>query len=164
MPDWQALFVPTLPFLEIVLRGTLVYLALFLMLRLLPRREIGSVGAADLLMIVLIADAAQNALGADYRSVTEGVTLVATILFWSYAIDWIDYRFPRLRIVAGSPLLLVSDGRILRRHLEKERITEEELLAQLREHGVESPDEVRKAYMEGDGKLSVILRKKAGAR
>src|SRR5690554_4541393 len=88
MPDWQNVFVPAMPMLEVVLRGTLVYLALFTLLRLVPRREIGSIGAADLLMIVLIADAAQNALGADYRSVTEGVTLVATILFWSYVIDW----------------------------------------------------------------------------
>lgn len=164
MPDWQNVFVPAMPMLEVVLRGTLVYLALFTLLRLVPRREIGSIGAADLLMIVLIADAAQNALGADYRSVTEGVTLVATILFWSYVIDWIDYRFPRLRLVAGSPLMLISNGRIVRKNLEKERITEDELLAQLREHGVETPDAVRKAYMEGDGRLSVLLRGKKPAR
>jgi uncharacterized membrane protein YcaP (DUF421 family) len=160
-PDWQAIFLPSLPLAEVVARGTLVYTALFLMLRLLPKRELGSIGTADLLMIVLIADAVQNAMGADYRSVTEGVVLVATILFWSFVVDWLDHRFPGLHLVSASPLLLISNGRVMRRNLEKERITEEELMSQLRQHGVERPDEVSKAYIESDGKMSVIRSKAA---
>jgi uncharacterized membrane protein YcaP (DUF421 family) len=158
-PDWHAIFLPSLPLAEVVVRGTLVYMALFLMLRVLPKRELGSIGAADLLMLVLIADAVQNAMGADYRSVTEGVVLVATILFWSLAIDWLDHRFPGLHLVTSAPLLLIRNGRVMRRNLEKERITEQELLSQLRQHGFEKPDEVSKAYIEGDGKMSIIRRK-----
>lgn len=160
-PDWQAIFLPALPLAEVVVRGTLVYFALFLLLRLLPKRELGSIGTADLLMIVLIADAAQNAMGADYRSVTEGVVLVATILSWSFVVDWLDHRFPGLHLVGGAPLLLISNGRIVRRNLERERITEQELMSQLRQHGVETPKEVSKAYIESDGKMSVIPRKAA---
>lgn len=156
--DWRAIFVPALPLAEVFVRGTLVYFALFAMLRFLPKRELGSIGAADLLMIVLIADAAQNAMGADYRSVTEGVVLVATILLWSYIVDWLDYRFPRLHIASSPPLLLISGGRIMRRNLAKERMTENDLLGQLRQHGIESAEQVEKAYIESDGKISVIRR------
>jgi uncharacterized membrane protein YcaP (DUF421 family) len=161
VPDWHAVFVPTLPLAEVAVRGSLVYFALFAMLRLLPKRELGSIGAADLLMLVLIADAVQNAMGADYKSVTEGIVLVATILFWSFSIDWLDHRFPRLHLVSTEPLLLISDGRIMRRNLEKERITEQELMSQLRYHGIATPEEVSRAYIEGDGKLSVVPVKDA---
>lgn len=163
-PDWHAIFVPTLPLAEVVLRGTIVYFALFALLRLLPKRALGSIGTADLLMLVLIADAVQNAMGADYRSVTEGIVLVVTILFWSFAVDWMDHRFPRLHLISSEPLLLISDGRVVQRNLEKERMTEDELMSQLRQHGVEKADEVRRAYIEGDGKMSVVLRKRAGRR
>jgi uncharacterized membrane protein YcaP (DUF421 family) len=154
--DWTSVFVPVLPVAEILLRGTLIYLALFVLLRLLPRREIGSVGTSDLLVVVLIADAVQNALGADYRSITEGLLLVLTILFWSYIIDWLDHRFPRLHLVNAPPRLLIRHGRILRANLRRERFTEDELMAQLREHGVRSPSQVESAHLEGDGKISVV--------
>lgn len=154
--DWSAVFLPTLPLIEMVVRGTLTYLALFVLLRLMPNREVGTMGTADLLVIVLIADAAQNAMGSAYTSVTEGVVLVLTILFWSYAIDWLDYRFPHLHIASSPPLLLIRNGRILRKNLAMEKMTEEELIGQLRRNGVESVSQVKKAYIEGDGKISVI--------
>ena len=75
--DWNAMFVPAVGLFEIVLRGTIMYLVLFAILRFLGRRQAGHFGPADLLVIVLIADAAQNALGAEYRSVTEGILLVS---------------------------------------------------------------------------------------
>ena len=78
--DWLELFVPTHSLAEMAIRGTLMYLALFAILRFMARRESGHFGPADLLVIVLIADAAQNALGAEYRSVTEGALLVLTIV------------------------------------------------------------------------------------
>lgn len=154
--DWAAIFTPTLPLLEMVMRGTLIYLALFLLLRMMPNREIGSMGTADLLVIVLIADAAQNAMGSGYTSVTEGIVLVLTILFWSYVLDWLDYRFPQWHISGSRPLLLIRNGRILRRNLAAEKMSEDELIGQLRRHGVESASQVKKAYIESDGKISVI--------
>jgi uncharacterized membrane protein YcaP (DUF421 family) len=157
--DWTAIFVPTVPVTEIIVRGTLVYLALFVLLRVLPRREMGTIGAADLLVVVLIADAVQNAMGAEHRSVTEGLLLVITILFWSYLIDWLDHRFPQLRLVNGPPQVLIRDGRILRANLKKELVTEDELMSQLREQGVDNAEEVERAYIEGNGKISVIRRR-----
>jgi uncharacterized membrane protein YcaP (DUF421 family) len=156
--DWQSLFVPSVSVVEIFLRGTIVYLFLFILLRIL-RREAGAIGISDLLVVVLIADAAQNAMASEYKSITEGIILVSTIVFWDYFLDWLGYRFPRiLRLLRPAPLLLIKDGRIQRRNLRQEMITEEELLGQLREQGIESVEEVKKSYLEGDGHISVIKK------
>ena len=78
MPDWQALFVPEHSLLEIALRGTIMYLALFLVMRFVMQRQAGAVSLADLLVIVLIADVSQNAFSNEYKSLTEGLLLVLT--------------------------------------------------------------------------------------
>ena len=90
--DWNSIFVPSLGLAEIIVRGSLMYLGLFAVLRFVGRRQAGSFGPADLLVIVLIADAAQNGLGKEYGSVTEGLILVLTIVAWEYLIDWAQYR------------------------------------------------------------------------
>ena len=160
--DWNSVFVPTVSLLEIVLRGTLVYLLLFFVLRVL-RREAGALGISDLLVVVLIADAAQNAMSSEYKSVTEGAVLVGTIVAWDYSLDWLGYRFPALgRLLRPGPLPLVKDGRALRQNLRREMISMEELMSQLREQGVESISEVKRCYLEGDGHVSVIKRESGG--
>ena len=101
--DWNSIFVPTTSLVEVFIRGTIVYLMLFFVLRFL-RRETGAIGIADLLVIVIIADAAQNAMAGEYKSVTEGAVLVATIAFWDYTLDWPGYRFPRIqRLLRAAP-------------------------------------------------------------
>lgn len=155
--NWSRLFVPDTPIIEILLRGSIVYFAIFLLLRLVLKRQAGAVGITDLLVVVLIADAAQNAMADDYHSIPDGLLLVATIVFWSYALDWLGYRFPRLqRLIHPPPLPLVKDGRLLRPNMRRELITEHELMSQLREQGVEDMSSVKMAYMEGDGYISVI--------
>ncbi|HEY7909583.1 MAG TPA: hypothetical protein VIC60_11945, partial [Thermomicrobiales bacterium] len=76
--DWQKMFALDTPLLEIVIRGTIIYLALFTLLRFVVKREVGTVGIADLLVIVVIADAAQNAMAGTYTSITDGVLLIGT--------------------------------------------------------------------------------------
>ncbi len=165
MPDWHSVFVPQTPLVEMVLRGTITYVGLFAILRFFLKRQTGVVGIADLLVVVIIADAAQNAMGNDYRSVTEGAVLVLTIVFWNFAIDWLGYHVPWLtRFTRPEALALIVDGRMLRRNMASEMITDEELLSQLRQQGVESPDEVRRAYLEGDGRISVIRRDREETR
>lgn len=135
-----------------------MYLSLFVVLRLL-RREAGTIGISDLLIVVLIADAAQNAMANEYKSITEGIVLILTIAFWSYAFNWLGYRFPKVqRLLRPAPLLLIKDGQVQRRNLRQEMLTEEELLGQLREQGVEDISEVKKSFMEGDGRISVIKK------
>ena len=155
--DWHELFVPQSPLAGIFLRGTLTYIMLFVILRFLLKRQSGVIGIADLLVIVLIADAAQNAMAQEYKSITEGALLVLTIVFWNYFIDWLGYRFKRIRRFARpTPLKLIEDGKMIFRNMRKELITTEELNSQLRQQGVKSCDEVKEAYIEGDGRISII--------
>ena len=162
--DWNSIFVPTVSLAEMFVRGTLTYLLLFFILRFL-RRETGAIGIADLLLIVIIADAAQNAMAGEYKSITEGAVLVLTIAFWDYALDWLSYRVPIIRrIVRPTPLLLIKDGRMIKRNMRQEMITEEELLSQVREQGVESVSQVKKCYLEGDGHISIITGESKGSK
>jgi uncharacterized membrane protein YcaP (DUF421 family) len=154
--DWRSVFLPSVGVAEIFLRGTIVYLFLFFILRLL-RREAGAIGISDLLLVVLLADAAQNAMSSDYKSITDGLILVSSIAFWNYFLDWLGYRFPSVRrLLRPSPLLLIKDGRMQKRNMRQEMVTADELIGNLREHGIERIEEVKKAYMEGDGRISVI--------
>jgi len=155
--DWNSVFVPTVGVAEIVFRGTIMYLGLFAVLRFMGRRQAGNFGPADLLVIVLIADAAQNGLGKEYSSVTEGLVLALTIVAWDYLIDWLQYRYPALRPLLTAPsLTLIENGRVNQANLDRELLTEDELRAQLREKEVVKYDEVKLAKLEGDGRLSVI--------
>ena len=155
--DWNAIFVPATPLAEVIVRGTITYLALFVCMRFLLKRQTGVIGIADLLVVVLIADAAQNAMASEYRSVTEGAVLVGTIIFWNYAIDWLGYHISAFqRFVRPAPLAIVERGRMLRRNMRQEYITEEELMAQLRKHGVDDVADVERAVIEGDGSISVM--------
>jgi uncharacterized membrane protein YcaP (DUF421 family) len=155
--DWEGMFVPDTPILEIFLRGSLVYLALFLLLRFALKRQAGSVGISDLLVIVLIADAAQNALAADYTSVSDGLFLVATIIFWSLAFDWLEFHVPRLRpLFRPSPLPLVRGGQIIPQNMRRELITDDDLMSQLRLQGHDDLSQIRDAYMEADGRISIV--------
>ncbi len=144
---------------ELILRGTLMYWFLFLIFRLILRRDAGTVGMADVLLIVLIADASQNAMAGEYRSVSEGMVLVLTLISWNVAIDYAAFRFPSLqRVLESPPLRLIHDGRILHRNLRREFMSTEELMAKLREHGVDDVRRVRNAFMESDGTVTVLLK------
>ncbi|MBL8589416.1 MAG: DUF421 domain-containing protein [Methylobacteriaceae bacterium] len=157
--DWSSIFVPHGSLLEVVLRGTLMYLGLFLVLRFLLRRQTGGLGVSDVLVIVVLADAAQNGMAGDYRSVTEGFVLVLTVVFWDYVIDWLGYESTLLkRFARPKHLQLVVDGELIRENLAKEKITVEELMSQLRLQGVADAAQVKAAYIEGDGRISVIRR------
>ena len=158
--DWKSVFVPDVPLLEIILRGSLTYIALFTLLRVVLKRQTGSIGITDLLLITLIADAVQNAMADEYNSFTAGLVLVSTIVFWNYAFDWLSYKSEWFsRLIEPTPLLLIKDGKLLRRNMRQELITEDELMSQLREQGLDDPAKVKKAYMESDGQFSVVQKK-----
>lgn len=160
--DWREVLVPTASPLEIVLRGTVVYLGLFALLRGVLKREAGTVGITDLLVVVLVADAAQSALAAETSALPDGMLLVATIVFWAYGLNWLGYRVPKIqRWVHPRPLPLIRDGQLLRHNMRKELITEDELMTHLRHQGCDDLTTVEVAYMEGDGRISVITGRNA---
>ena len=155
--DWKSFLTLDVPLLEILLRGSLIYVSLFILLRVVLKRQTGSLRMSDLLLITLIADASQNAMAGEYRSFPAGLILVCTILFWSYAFDWLGYQFPWFRkLIEPHPLPLIKDGKLLRKNMRQELITEEELKSQLREQGLENWGQVRQAFMESDGHISVL--------
>ncbi|KQP21973.1 DUF421 domain-containing protein [Pseudorhodoferax sp. Leaf267] len=159
MPDLAALFGLSLPPAEILIRGTAVYWFLFLLFRFVLRRDTGAMAITDVLLLVVIADAAQNAMAGEYTSITDGVLLVSTIAFWNYALDWAAYHWlPVRHFVEGEPLHLVRNGKVDRRSMRRELMTMDDLMAALREHGVECIDQVKSARMEKDGEISIIRR------
>jgi uncharacterized membrane protein YcaP (DUF421 family) len=115
------------------------------------------VTVSDLLVFVLVSDAAPNAMAANYISITNGIVLVGTIFLTSLAVDWLAFRFPRVQqFVHPERKPLVVDGRVVRRTLQDELMTEPELMTQLRLNGVEDLADVKAAYLEGNGEVSVI--------
>jgi len=136
-----------------------MYLFLFALFRVVIRRRVGSVGMADILVLVIIADAAQNGMAGEYRSVTEGAILVSTIVAWNVLTDWLTYLSPLLqKMLEPPPLLLIENGRLQRRNLRHEFMSEDELKAKLREHGVTDYQQVAKAFLESEGEVSVIKK------
>ena len=155
--DWAEVFSFSLPPLEMVVRGTAMYWFLFVIFRFVVRRDVGSVGVADILILVIVADAAQNAISGEYTSVADGMVLVATLIFWNVLLDRLSFHFSAFaRFAQAPPLLLVRDGRMVRANMRREYITEEELWTQLREQGVDDLAQVKKAYLESDGEFSVV--------
>lgn len=157
--DWNSIFIPSVSLLEIIIRGTLIYFICFIMLRLI-RRGVGEIGITDVLIVVMIADAAQNGMSADYKSVTEGLALIGTLVFWDYALDFLGTKSKLVeRFVRPPKVLLVKDGKIMRRNMRREMLTMEELNSQLRLQGVEDVSDVKECYLEGEGSISVIKKK-----
>jgi uncharacterized membrane protein YcaP (DUF421 family) len=107
---WEELFGVSVPVLELIVRGSAIYWFLFLIFRLVLRREIGSIGMTDVLFLVIIADAAQNAMAGEHKSITDGFILIATIVTWNVFLDWLNFKFPSLRpVIEASPLPLVRE-------------------------------------------------------
>jgi uncharacterized membrane protein YcaP (DUF421 family) len=146
--------------LEIILRGSLMYLSLFIMLRVILKRQTGTLGMTDLLLITLLADAAQNAMAWEYKSLPDGIVLVGTIIFWNYLFDWLSFKYEWFaRLIEPVPLPLIKNGKMLPRNMRQEFITEDELMGQLREQGLDDLQKVKQAYLESDGQFSVVLYK-----
>jgi uncharacterized membrane protein YcaP (DUF421 family) len=159
MPDWRQIFAFGTPPLEIVLRGTIVYLFIFALLRIVLKRETGQLGMADVLVIVLIADAAQNGMAGSYTSVVDGLILVSTIVFWAWFLDWFSFRYAWAeRLLRGKPKTIVRDGEPQPDVMSKEFMTLDELRTQLRLQGIDDISKVKFARVESDGRVSVIPR------
>ena len=151
------LFLPSVPIWEIFVRGSVIYLSLLAAIRFFLKRGAGSVSMADMLMIVMIADATQNAMASDQKSLGDGLILAGTIIGWNFALDWLAFRFPRFeRYFHPPPVVLVREGRFIRRTMRQERITEQEMMSQIRENGISEVSQVKSAQMEGDGSITVI--------
>lgn len=157
MIDWSRLFGFSVNPAEIILRGTVIYWFIFLLFRLVLRRDVGAIAIADVMLLVLIADAASNGMSGDYDSITDGCLLIATLAGWNYLLDFLSFHFLSIRrLVQPPPLALIENGKMLRKAMRQELITTEELKSRLREQGIEDLSEVKIAHLEEDGEISVL--------
>jgi len=148
---------PMVPVWEIGIRAAVVYLAIWVGLRLSGKREMGQMTLFDLVMLLLLANAVQNAMVGPDTSLTGGVVAAGVLLALNAALAFLRLRWRPLRaLLEGTPTLLVLHGRLLERNLRREGLDEELLMAALREHGVTDLREVEMAVLEIDGSISVV--------
>src|SRR5437762_10951254 len=141
----------------IVMRTAVVYLALLVLLRLAGKRELGQMTSFDLVVILIISNAVQNAMVGPDTSLTGGLVAAAALVLLNRLVDTLGLRFPALRRgLVGSPSLLVYEGEFLPDHLRHEGLTQDEVLQALREHGVDSLESVKSAVLEVDGTISIV--------
>ena len=153
----SSLFELTMHPAELIVRGSVMYLGLILIFRFVLRRDVGSLGVPDILFLVLVADASQNAMAGEYTSVSDGIILVGTLVFWNVALDWLAYRSVLVRRLVEPPALpVVHEGKWIRRNLKRQWITTDEVQSKLRQHGIEDLAKVRSVTLEPDGNLSII--------
>lgn len=145
------------PLLNIVARTAIIYLALLVGLRLTGKRQVGQLTPFDLLLLLLLSNAVQNAMVGPDTSVTGGLVAAGT-LFLANAIVAAVVRRSRgaANIVEGTPTLLIRHGQVLKENLGREGISEEDLLRALRAHGIEDVTSVRASILEVDGTISVM--------
>lgn len=157
LPDsWSAIFSLEKPLLELVARGTALYIVILVFMRFMPRRTGGELAIMDLVFVLLIANAAANALG-DYSAVGDGVVLIATLMTLNYVLNFMSFRFRLVeRLVSAPPLQIVRDGKLLRRNMRREFLTEDELMDHLRRQGIDDLQDVKTAFVEGEGNITVI--------
>lgn len=156
--DWQKIFVPQLSLLEVFIRGSLIYLSVYFLFRFAKRLG-GGVALSNILVVVLIADAVQNGMAGEYKSVTEGVFLGVTIIFWNFVLELVEFHFvPMRKILRSDPLLIVKDGVYQTNNMRKNLVNEEEIMTQVRVEGLTSILAVREAYVEDEGQISIIKK------
>jgi uncharacterized membrane protein YcaP (DUF421 family) len=142
---------------ELVARGSLVYWFLFVLFRFILHRNTGSVGLADILVIVVIADASQNGMAGEYKTVSEAFVLIGTIAAWDLWIDRMSYHFGWFARFAAPPVVpLIRHGRVIQANLRREMLSVEELESEVRASGIEAISKVKFAALEPDGKVSVV--------
>ncbi len=162
--DLVDVFGMTMPILELFVRGSVMYWFLVLVFRLILRRDVGSMGITDFLFVVLLGDAAQNGMIGEATSATDAVVLISTLVFWNVCIDWATWRFPAIeKLLAAQRLVLVRDGKCNRRNMRREFITHAELMAKVREQGLEDLGKVKFMYLEPDGEISLIRQPGVGS-
>ncbi len=143
--------------LETAGRTAAVYIVILVGLRLLGKRHVAQLSLVDLVLILLISNAVQNAMVGPDTSLSGGIMAAVTLMALSALLTWLLYRFrPVERFFDPNPHLLIHNGRVVQKNLDAERITVEELSRVVREHGIASIEEVKIAVIEADGTVSII--------
>ena len=148
--------------MDIVLRGIVVFVFLYALMRVVGRRELSSLEPFVLILLVILGDAVQQGLTQDDYSLTGAILAVGTIAALQVGTSWLNFRFPKLRsIIDGEPLVVVQDGKPIERNLKRERVTLDDLAEEARKQNIAKLEDVQWAVMETSGVISFI--KKSGS-
>ncbi|MDX6647548.1 MAG: hypothetical protein QOK40_3275 [Miltoncostaeaceae bacterium] len=145
--------------MDIVARATVIFIVIFVVLRVIGRRELGNLEPFDLILLVVLGDLVQQGVTQSDYSVTGAILAICTIAVLTVAVSYLGFRFRRLRpLLEGEPIILLADGQPIERNMRRERITLEDVAAEARLQNLASLDEVRLAVLEASGEISIIPR------
>jgi len=152
--DW---FWPALPLHQTLIRATLVYLVVCLLIRLIPKRQAGSISPQDITGAVIVGGLAVAGIADPKAAPADVLLMISVVLTWNFVLDWLADRIPALRhLIREPPTCLIRNGAVVRAALRREMLSEDELMAQLRKQGVDDIRQVRSAHLEADGEVSVV--------
>ncbi|WP_315385293.1 YetF domain-containing protein [uncultured Stenotrophomonas sp.] len=155
------LFDLAMPWWEFILRAVVVYVVVLGMVRLSGKRALGQITPFDVLLIVLLGNAVQNALLGQDTSLGGGLLLAATLILLNYGVGWLSTRSRRVeRLVEGEPVLIARDGKVLESVLRRELVTLQDLHAAMRQQGCTHIDDVSMALLEINGHITIVPREK----
>jgi uncharacterized membrane protein YcaP (DUF421 family) len=145
--------------MDIVLRGIVVFFFLYVIMRIIGRRELSTLEPFDLILLVILGDAVQQGLTQDDYSLTGSFLAIGTIAVLQVAVSYTNFHFPRLRpILDGEPIIVVQDGKPIEKNLKRERITLEDLAAAARRQNIAKLEDVQWAVLETSGTVSFIKK------
>jgi uncharacterized membrane protein YcaP (DUF421 family) len=148
--------------MDIVLRGIVVFVFLFVLVRVMGRRELSSLEPFDLILLIILGDAVQQGLTQDDYSLTGAMLAVGTIAILQIGTSWLNFHFPRLRpVLDGEPIVIVQDGKEIERNMRRERLTSDDVAEAARKQNIGSLDDVAWAVMETSGEISFIKKSDA---
>lgn len=134
-----------------------VYLFIVIAIRLFGKKELAQLSVVDLVFILLISNAVQNAMVGSDSTLSGGLVAATTLFFVNYLLKYLQFRFPMFgKVVQGDAIMLVYQGKMIETHMKKAKISTDELMESVREHGVKSIKEVDLAILEVDGNISVL--------
>jgi uncharacterized membrane protein YcaP (DUF421 family) len=145
--------------MDIVLRGIVVFTFLYVLMRVIGRRELSKLEPFDLILLIVVGDAVQQGLTQDDYSLTGAVLAVGTIALLQVGVSYFNFRFPRFRPwLDGEPIVVVQNGKPIERNMRRERLSVRDLAEAARGQGISSLDEVAWAVMETSGSISFIKK------
>jgi uncharacterized membrane protein YcaP (DUF421 family) len=143
--------------MDLVFRAIALFVFVYLITRVIGRRELSSLEPFDLILLIVIGDAIQQGLTQDDYSVTGALIVIGTFAILQILVSYLSFRFPRLRpALDGEPIVVVQDGQAIEKNMKRERITVEEVLVEARQQQVASLDQIAWAVLETSGRISII--------
>ena len=144
-------------YVRIIFSTMVIYLFIVIAIRLFGKKELAQLSVVDMVFILLISNAVQNAMVGPDSTLSGGLVAATTLFIMNYIFKSLQYRFPKFgKIVEGDATMLIYKGEILETHLKMAKITKDELMEAVREHGVASVKQVDLAILEVDGNISVL--------